>query len=252
MRPLVLSLLFLVACDLPADPQRVVATVEVSVPLDDETSIELFQGRGDTVIVGQETDAVVLRVTLLGPADPSDDEAAFAALRVDAVDDGTRIVAESGIDAQAPRYGLQTELIVPVGFGIDLEDGSGDLSIRNVGTLRVRDDSGDLFASRITGDVSIDDGSGDLELNEVVGNVAISDGSGVLRVASVVGDVAIVDDSGDVFVHDVAGDVFVNDASGDVDLSEITGTATVTDGSGDIWAPGVDLVVLADTSGTVR
>lgn len=125
---------------------------------------------------------------------------------------------------------------VPSDTGIELEDGSGSVSVSGVGRLVVDDGSGRLQISGVQGDVRVEDGSGSLRIEDVTGNVAVNDGSGGLRITGVDGDVAIDDGSGSLNVRGVTGNVLVSDdGSGGIEIEQVGGGVRIADaGSGGV------------------
>ena len=71
---------------------------------------------------------------------------------------------------------------VPSGISVDIDDGSGEIEVHGVGALNVEDGSGALSIENVRGAVTIDDGSGDIELENIIGDVSIDDGSGSIDV----------------------------------------------------------------------
>lgn len=132
---------------------------------------------------------------------------------------------------------LDLTVEVPPGFAVEVDDGSGDLTIANVASARVEDGSGEVEISEIAGDVVLDDGSGEIRVRRVKGSVRIDDGSGEIEVVQVDRDVVIDGDgSGDIGIAIVGGNVLIDDdGSGDIDVRDVTGRFEVrSDGSGDI------------------
>lgn len=107
---------------------------------------------------------------------------------------------------------IDVNIAIPPGLVIDIDDGSGDITVRDV-----------------SGDFSIEDGSGGIEITRVTGNLRINDGSGDIRIETVGGNVTIDDDgSGDIRVRDVTGSFETGDTgSGDVDYSDVRGRVDV-------------------------
>lgn len=109
---------------------------------------------------------------------------------------------------------IDIDVMVPAGMLLEIDDGSGDISIRD-----------------FRGELRIDDGSGDMELRNIDGSVEIEDGSGDIEIDGVGGDVVIEDDgSGDIDVRNVRGDFIArNTGSGDVNFRDIEGRTEVRD-----------------------
>lgn len=133
---------------------------------------------------------------------------------------------------------LDLTVRVPSDLALDIEDGSGFIDLREVGTTRIRDGSGEIEVDTVFGDLTIEDGSGEIDIRNVRGKVRIDeDGSGSIQISGVEGDVEIEEDgSGSITIRDVVGSVRVNeDGSGSIRAVGITGDFTVDrDGSGGI------------------
>jgi hypothetical protein len=133
---------------------------------------------------------------------------------------------------------LDLEIEVPATIALDIEDGSGETTIRG------------------TGPVQIEDGSGELELTDIGGSVRVHDGSGELTIRNVRGDVRVADGSGEITIDRVTGEVEIeDDGSGSIDILHVTkGVRIGSDGSGSISVDDVggDFVVERDGSGGVE
>ncbi|MBC7790231.1 MAG: DUF4097 family beta strand repeat protein [Anaerolineae bacterium] len=133
--------------------------------------------------------------------------------------------------------GLDLVIEVPNTLPIEIEDGSGEIEIRGVGSLEVTDGSGELEITDVGGPVRVTDGSGELSIRGVKGNVTLRDGSGEIRVNDVTGDVVVDrDGSGEISATNVSGSVRVeNDGSGSIRVADVGGDFIVEDdGSGGI------------------
>ena len=117
---------------------------------------------------------------------------------------------------------------VPPHFGLQLDDGSGDINIQGLaGALVVHDGSGEL---RIDGGASLmlEDGSGDLHITNIHSTVNINDGSGDLSVENVAGVVTIDDGSGDILVRKTGGLTITDAGSGDLTVDAINGPVSLS------------------------
>ena len=114
---------------------------------------------------------------------------------------------------------------VPKNIDLDVNDGSGEISIQNIaGDLYVDDGSGTIAIDDIQGHVKIDDGSGTLSVRKVEGDVSIDDGSGTIDVAGVSGTVEVDDGSGSIRIEGVGGDVHIkDDGSGSLSIRDVKG-----------------------------
>lgn len=149
---------------------------------------------------------------------------------------------------------IDLELIVPEGFAMTVEDGSGTLEIQGTGDLVLTDGSGDARVFNIAGNVHVVDASGALTIEDVQGNVVVDDGSGSARIAGIGGNLRIDDGSGTLTIEDVRGDVDVDDGSGSLGITRIGGAVTIVDGSGDIDVDEVEqgVNIVESGSGNVR
>ena len=92
----------------------------------------------------------------------------------------------------------------------------------------------------------IDDGSGDIEIKQVRGDIEIDDGSGSISIDG--GQhIEIEDGSGEITVSNTQGNLKVDDGSGDIHANQILGTVTIDDGSGSISINGAGGLVIEDS-----
>lgn len=148
-------------------------------------------------------------------------------------------VATSGseivIEARTPNGNARFDVTVtvPESVMVEIDDGSGNVDVRNVAEVRITDGSGDVDVVGVSGDVTVvDDGSGGLDLRDVAGMVEIeTDGSGDITVSNTGSDVRIGSDgSGSIRVTDVGGDFEVgDDGSGNISFSRVAGTVDIPD-----------------------
>jgi len=156
--------------------------------------------------------------------------------------DGPEIVIEARTEPRHSRFDVTIE--VPDSFQIDIQDGSGDIEVREVAVVRLKDGSGDMVVRDIAGDVVVvDDGSGDIVIRSTGGDVeVVEDGSGDIAIQDTGGDVEVVNDgSGDITVSAVDGSFRVgDDGSGSITARDIRGDFVVDDGgSGDVHHSGI-------------
>jgi len=149
----------------------------------------------------------------------------------------TRSGSELRIEAVTPDHDheffggsakLDFDVVVPDNVPLEVEDGSGDMTIENVGPAEVTDGSGDMTIRNVGGNLSVHDGSGDMKLENITGDVRITDGSGEIEVLGA-GSVDIGNDgSGSVDIRNVKRDVHIgNKGSGSVDVSDVGGNFRV-------------------------
>ena len=137
------------------------------------------------------------------------------------------------------QQSLDLTIEVPSDLPIDVQDGSGDLEIRNVGALDLSDGSGEAIVEHVggnlraidgSGSLRITDGSGLLEIRDIDGGVEIGGkGSGPLRITSVAKSVHVRSKgSGTVDVSHVGGDFVVDrKASGEIQYADVKGRVEV-------------------------
>lgn len=120
---------------------------------------------------------------------------------------------------------IRLDVTMPEGMSLDIEDGSGSITVRNVtGDIAVDDGSGSIDLVQVGGQLTIDDGSGSISAEQVGGDIMITDGSGSLKVIQVGGSVTIDDGSGSITVSGVAGDVDIREAgSGSLSVTDVQG-----------------------------
>lgn len=163
-------------------------------------------------------------------------------LRLSARRDGDEVVVEAdrrdqdGWNFRGNEYArLDLVMEVPARMAADIDDGSGEIELRNLGTLEIEDGSGEIVGDELHGDVRIHDGSGSIRLADVTGALTIEDGSGEIDLRNIGGAIDIDDGSGEIEIHGARRNVRIRDASGSIDVSDIGGDFIVTDdGSGNI------------------
>jgi len=131
-------------------------------------------------------------------------------------------IRESGFSFIPRDARVDLTVTVPKGLAVEIDDGSGELTVSGVsGGLRIKDGSGSMEVRNIVGDLWIDDGSGEIEVDGVQGNVEIIDGSGETDVRNVTGDLSIDDGSGGVSLRKIGGNVTVEDGSGSLEIDDV-------------------------------
>jgi hypothetical protein len=123
------------------------------------------------------------------------------------------------------NYSAAMDLViaVPQGINADVNDGSGDAIITDVGSLEANDGSGNFAVIGAAGSVRITDGSGDLTIENVGGDVKVNDGSGDINARNVTGSFIVESDgSGGIYATDVKGSVTVeSDGSGSIEVTKV-------------------------------
>ena len=146
-------------------------------------------------------------------------------------------VSDSWFFGMGGNRRLDFTVSLPDNLPVYVVDGSGAVEVESVGSLKLRDGSGEIEIRNIAGKVDIEDGSGEMTLSKIGGPIEISDGSGEIDIREVSRDVVIsTDGSGSIDIRGVKGNVTVDsDGSGEIDVREVTGDYIVhNDGSGGI------------------
>lgn len=213
------------------------------------TRLSIDVGAGELNVTGaQRSDLISVRAVACADSQSRLDD---LDLRQDRQGDRLEIASETGDSGWASvnwlgsNYAyIDVNISIPAGLVIDIDDGSGDLTLSDVsGDFRIDDGSGGIEIERVTGDVRIDDGSGDIWIQDVTGSVRLEDGSGDMELSNISGDVHVLDDgSGDIRIETVGGNVTIDDdGSGDIRVRDVRGSFETGDtGSGDVDYSGVE------------
>ncbi len=187
-------------------------------------TVVIEAGAGSLEVRGN-ADANAISVTALIQV-PEKEEKALKIIESDLVltleRDGDSAVLNGYFESNGWGWGdspsIRLEVEVPDRVGLEVDDSSGSIIIRDV-----------------SGDIDIEDGSGSLQMSNVGGNVRIEDGSGSVSVEGVGGDISINDGSGSITVKDVRGSVVVDDGSGSINVTDVDADLIIKeDGSGSL------------------
>ena len=196
-----------------------------TVPADGISSVRIIAEAGSLDVTGG---ADVTEVTVEGTACASN-SSALEEVELEVREDGSQVVIETKTPGGTARLDFAVNL--PDLMTVEIEDGSGGISVRDVAALTLTDGSGDVDVSGVAGEVRVlDDGSGDLEVRRIGGDVAVdSDGSGEILVSETDGSVYIGSDgSGSITITDVAGDLRIDeDGSGGISHSGVKGVVDI-------------------------
>ena len=123
------------------------------------------------------------------------------------------------------RREINLTVTVPGGIDLDIDDGSGKISVTDLkGRVKIDDGSGDIYLENIEGDVAIDDGSGKIDALNINGNVDLDDGSGSISLVNIGQNVIVSDGSGYIDIDGVGGDVIIREeGSGGVNIHNVKG-----------------------------
>ena len=194
-------------------------------------TIVVEAGAGSLEVRGNaDTDAISVTALILVP---EKEEKALKIIESDLVltlrRDGDAAVLtgyfESGGWGWGDSPSIRLEVEVPDRLGLEVDDSSGSIVIRDVfGDIDIEDGSGSLQMSNVGGDVRIEDGSGSVTAEGIGGNFSIDDGSGSITVKDVRGSVVVKDGSGSINVSDVDADLIIKeDGSGSLNFARIAG-----------------------------
>lgn len=234
------ALFFCVAVAQPALAQRcehardidlsaAAADVDLAVIAATAGSLRVEGGSGDDVVIAGRACA--------SDADRLGDMTVTVDRRDDRIEIETEIPDTWGWSWLGSRYAyIDLHVQVPSRMAVELEDGSGNVIVRDVAEIGLSDGSGDIEITGIAGNVALADGSGNVHLTDIDGEIRIDDGSGSIDIRNA-GSVVIEDDgSGSIDIDGVAGSVIVHrDGSGYIRVVSVRGDFTVErDGSGGI------------------
>jgi hypothetical protein len=180
-------------------------------------------GAGKLEIIGEEGREDIEFSADIFAVDP-----AAAELSLRAAGSSARLIANVR-DGSRQGNGAHIDLIVkvPARLGLDLKDGSGEISIRGLqGVVLVEDDSGHLALDGAAS-ATIKDGSGHMVLENITGTLFVEDGSGDIEIRNVGGEVTIRDGSGDIRVRSAGGLNILNSGSGDLSIQDVRGEVSL-------------------------
>ncbi len=123
-------------------------------------------------------------------------------------------------------------LYLPANIGVEIESGSGSVTVNDIDLEELR----------------IDSGSGSIEVSGTSGPLALSAGSGDIRVTGSDGAVMAESGSGSHDYRDVKGEIVANAESGSIRLDDVTGVLSISAGSGDL--AGISVALTGDSSFT--
>ncbi len=240
-----LSLSFLLACVVSPGKSNVLENRTFSIPADGLTTLRLEAEAGWLEVIGDaESNEILVEAEFVGNTYASDNvEQLLRGMELTHRVNGSVATiearTESGSWNRNPRINLT--VYAPSSLEVDIDDSSGDLTVRNFdGALQIDDSSGDIVVEAAGASVKIDDSSGDMLLTGVTGPLEVEDSSGDIDIRGAGNDVDIDDSSGDISVLDVRGSVTVADSSGNISVEDVSGDFEVTqDGGGRINYGGV-------------
>ena len=211
-------------------------TRELTLPAGDVDILEVNAGAGSILINGTPNASdISVKAIIRVPDDDEDDAREFIAeelvLSLEKKRSKAQLEAyfDQGSWGSRDSAAVDLEISIPQGLELFVDDGSGSITIADVG-----------------GDVGIDDGSGSIEITGAA-NVAVDDGSGSIRISNTSGDVEVEDGSGDIKIRGVAGTVTIDDGSGGIDVKDVEqDLEIVDDGSGSVRIADIRCTVTRD------
>lgn len=199
---------------------------EQTVSADGATSVRIIGEEGQLEVIGV-ADASAVRAS--GEACAAK-ESVLEGIEIRTSRDGDQIRVEAVVPDGRGSKALDLLVEVPDALAVSIDDGSGSMEVRSVGSVEIEDGSGSMEISDVRGDLTIDDGSGSITIDDVTGDVRVDDGSGSMKISNVGGSVTVDDGSGSIRVDDVSGDfTVVDDGSGGVNHSGVAGRVEIRD-----------------------
>ncbi len=143
----------------------------LTLPTRGVEGLHLSAGSGSLEVLGVEG---LGEVRAVGRACASQEEFLDDLLLTSRADGSTLVVETHYPDSRSWRGGnryarLDLRVEVPAGMAAEIQDGSGEATLSNLGSLVVRDGSGGLMIDEIRGDLTVEDGSGGVEIRGVCG-----------------------------------------------------------------------------------
>lgn len=228
-----------------ADNCKYEKTIEKTLDLNDSDSLSITAAAGDLVVVGV---AGASEAAIHGRVCASKEAWLEQTDIYTASGKRAEIVADMANTGDNWSFGntyllLDMRIEVPEDLPLGVVDSSGEMRLKNIADVDIKDSSGDIEVEAARGRVSVNDSSGDIDITGAEGDVTIeSDSSGDIVAVDVNGSVRVVSDSsGDIDASRVSNDFIVErDSSGDISASDIGGDFRVLkDGSGGIRSSGV-------------
>ena len=188
----------------------------------------LTSGRGNLVVIGQETDSLHVNYAVSTPSRDG-----LFRNQVETIDkeDSLFVTIRPATNAT-----IDLQVQTPERLRLLLTDEGRDVIVRNI-------------ENRV--DVARR-GGGLLDLEDIEGPLTIDDGTGAIRIRDVRGPIVIDDAGGDIAIHDVKNSVRIDTQSGDLTIEQAGADVTVTAGPGDLTIRDVSGKVAYRKIGTGR
>ena len=218
---------------LAASPCHFSADLEVTIDAIGIERLNIDAVEGGLAVEGH-TDSSQIRVT--GKA-CAKSEAAVQQIQLLSSTDGSDAYVEAKIPSRGRMFSnatLDLKATVPSRLALAVKDTTGEILVRNVAALQLRDGTGDIEIEGIPGDVAVTDGTGATVVRAIGGSLQVKDGTGPLSIRDVQGSVTVDDGTGEIKISEVGGDLRLRDGTGDVEIADIAGSVDVRDGTGDV------------------
>lgn len=206
-------------------PSIETAERSVSLPATGTTSVRIIAEAGSLKVNGRSG---IAEVTITGTTYARNTKD-LEQLQIVTRTNGVEIIIEVKTSPGGSQFDVTVE--IPDSFQVKIDDGSGNIEVRNVAGVCLTDGSGHIDVSGVSGDVMVDnDGSGNINIQNVSGNVDITeDGAGNINVSDIDGNFRVGNDgSGSITARDIRGDFTVDhDGSGGITYSDINGRVEI-------------------------
>ena len=237
---------------LAAPPCRFSADLEVTIDAIGIERLNIDAAEGGLAVHG-DADSSEIRVT--GKA-CAKSEAAVHQIQLLSNTEGMDAYIEAKIPSRGRMFQnatLDLRATVPSRLALAVQDSTGEILVRNVAALQLRDGTGDIEIEGVPGDVSVTDGTGATAVRAIGGSLQVKDGTGPLRIRDVRGSVTVDDGTGEIKISEVGGDLRLRDGTGDIEIEDIAGSVDVRDGTGDVSVSRVEgSVTLRNGTGGAR
>lgn len=218
---------------LAAPPCRFSADLEVTIDAIGIERLNIDAVEGGLAVQGH-ADSSQIRVT--GKA-CAKSEAAVQQIQLLSNTEGADAYVEAKIPSRRRMFRnatLDLEATVPSRLALAVQDGTGEILVRNVAALQLRDGTGDIEIEGVPGDVSITDGTGATVVRAIGGSLQVKDGTGPLTIRDVRGSVTVDDGTGEITISEVGGDLRLRDGTGNMEIEDIGGSVDLRDGTGNV------------------
>jgi DUF4097 and DUF4098 domain-containing protein YvlB len=225
-------------------------------PGSDPIDVEIGLVSGDVSVTAEPTDMITVSLQPQRPGHAGDET--ISGFHVD-YREGRLEIIQPKRSGFIIRHSVNVRLAVkvPPGSRCAIETAAANVTCRGeLGSLDVRNGSGDISAATVTGPVELRTASGDVHVDDARDGVTAQTGNGNIRLHRADGDVAAQTVSGDVAIGAAGRSVSARTASGNVRIVSVrTGQADVTTVSGDVYVgvpPGIGVYLdLSSLSGRV-